>query len=93
MKAAEELGLTLITVGHSSPQKKIIEVTSFNTYYSRTSLDMDQWNLVCHIGSSVGSATTVVSMNIRLQSVRVAVKHYAPTYACHTNRRAPRQNK
>ena len=47
---------------------------------------MHQWNLVCHMGNSVGSATFVVSMDIRLQSVGVAVKHHAPTNACHTKR-------
>ena len=51
------------------------------------SLAMHQWNLVCFMGSLVGSATTVVSMDIRLQSVKVAVKHYAPTNTCYTNRR------
>ena len=31
------------------------------------------------------SATIVVSMDIRLQSIRVAVKHHALTDAHHTN--------
>ena len=35
----------------------------------------------------MGSATTVVSINVRLQNIRVAVNHHAPTIACHTNRR------
>ena len=34
----------------------------------------------------MGSATTVVSMDIRLQSIGVVVKHHALTNACHTNR-------
>ena len=34
----------------------------------------------------MGSATTVVSIDVRLQSVGVAVKHHAPTNAYHTNR-------
>ena len=46
---------------------------------------MHQWILVCCIGSSVGSATTVVSMGIKLQSVKVVVKHHNPTDACLTN--------
>ena len=50
------------------------------------SLAMHQWNLVCRMGSSVESATTVVSMDVWLQSVGVVVKHHAPTDACHTNR-------
>ena len=47
---------------------------------------MHQWNLVCRMGSSVGSATTVISMDIRLQSIGVVVKHHAPTGTNHTNR-------
>ena len=43
---------------------------------------MHQWNLVYRMGSSVG---TVVSMDIKLQSVGVAVNHYAPTGTHHTN--------
>ena len=50
------------------------------------SLAMHQWNLVCRMGSSVGSITTVVSMDIRPQSVGVAVKHHTPINACHSNR-------
>ena len=34
----------------------------------------------------MGSAIIVVNMDIRLQSVAVAVKHHAPTGACYTNR-------
>ena len=40
---------------------------------------MHQWNWVCLMGSSVGSATTVASRDTRLQSVGVVVKHHAPT--------------
>ena len=47
---------------------------------------MHQWNLACCTGSLVGSATTVVGMYIRLQSVGVAVKHHASTNICYTNR-------
>ena len=47
---------------------------------------MHQWNLVCLTGSSVGIATTVASRDTRLQSVRVVVKHHAPTDACLTSR-------
>ena len=47
---------------------------------------MHQWNWVCHTGSSVGSAIPVVSMDIRQQSVGVAVKHHAPTGASFTSR-------
>ena len=50
------------------------------------SLAMHRWDLICCTGSLVGSATTVVSMDIRLQTVGVAVKHHAPSDACHTNR-------
>ena len=50
-------------------------------------LAMHEWNLVYHMGSSVGSATTVVSIDIRLQSIGVVVKHQAPTDVCYTNRR------
>ena len=50
------------------------------------SLAMHQWNLVYHTGSSVGSATTVVSMDTRLHSVGVMVKHHSPTNVHHTNR-------
>ena len=38
------------------------------------------------MGNSVGSAIPVVSMDIRQQSVGVAVKHYAPTGASLTSR-------
>ena len=34
----------------------------------------------------MGSATTVANRDIKLQSVVVAVKHYAPTDDSHTNR-------
>ena len=47
---------------------------------------MHQWNWVCPIGSSVGSATTVASRDTRLQSIGVVVKHHAPTDACFTSR-------
>ena len=47
---------------------------------------MHQWNLVYHMGSSVGSATTVLSMGIRLQSAGVTLRHHAPTDTCYTNR-------
>ena len=50
------------------------------------SLAMHRWDLIYCTGSLVGSATTVVSMDIRLQTVGVAVKHHAPSDACHTNR-------
>ena len=47
---------------------------------------MHQWNLVCLMGSSVGSSTTVVSRDTRQQSVIVVVKHHAPTDALLTSR-------
>ena len=47
---------------------------------------MHRWNLVCCTRSPVGSATTVVSRNIRVQSVGAMGKHHAPTDAGHTNR-------
>ena len=34
----------------------------------------------------MGSARTVVSMDIRLQSIGMVVRHHTPTDACHTNR-------
>ena len=42
--------------------------------------------LVCHRGSSVGSATTVANRYTKLQSVGVVVKHHDPTDNSHTNR-------
>ena len=42
---------------------------------------MHRENWVYCMGSSVGSATTVASRDIRLQSIGVAVKHHAPTDA------------
>ena len=85
MQAAEELGSTLATIGRSSAQKKDRKNQLYYCY-SRTGLATHQWNLVYHTGSSVGSATTVVSVDIRLQNVGVVVKHHAPTNAHHTNR-------
>ena len=48
---------------------------------------MHQWNWVCLMGSSVGSATTVANRDIKQQSVGVAVKYHTPTNACPTSRR------
>ena len=47
---------------------------------------MQQWNLVCRMRTSVGSAIPVVSMDIRHQSVGVVVKHHTQTDACSTSR-------
>ena len=47
---------------------------------------MHQWNWVCLMGSSVGSATTVASRDIKQQSVGVVVKHHAPTDTHPTSR-------
>ena len=47
---------------------------------------MHWWNLVWCTKSSVGSATSVVSRDIRLQSIGVAVKHHTPTDTRHTSR-------
>ena len=52
---------------------------------------MHQLNLACLTERPVGSATTMVNRNIRQQSIGVAVKHHAPTYARFTNRQ--HQNK
>ena len=66
--------------------EKMIEIASLNTTYSMISPAMHQWNLVCLMGSSLGSVTTVASRDIKGQSVGVAVKHHAPTDACLTSR-------
>ena len=42
--------------------------------------------LVFYKGSSVGSATTVANRGIKLQSVRVAVKHHAATKDKHISK-------
>ena len=86
MQAEEELGSTLATIGQSSVQKKNNINNQFYYHYSMISLSMYQWNLVCLAGSSLGSVTTVANMDIRLQSIGVAVKHHASTNACLTGR-------
>ena len=47
---------------------------------------MQNWNWVYCMGSSMGSAIPVVSMDTRQQSVGVAVKYHAPTDASLTSR-------
>ena len=47
---------------------------------------MYQWNWVCFMGSSVGSATNVANRDIKEQSVGVVVKHHAPTDGSPTSR-------
>ena len=48
---------------------------------------MHQWDLAYCMGRSLGSATTVVSIGMKLQSIVVAVKHHAPTDVHITNRK------
>ena len=48
---------------------------------------MRLWNWACLKGNSVGSATTVANREARQQSIRVVVKHFAPTDASLPGRR------
>ena len=47
---------------------------------------MRQWSWVFYKGSSWGSATTVENGGTKLQSIGVAVGHYAPTEDKHISR-------
>ena len=47
---------------------------------------MDQWNLVCLMGNSVGSVTIVANRETRHQSIGVAVKYHTAINTFLSNR-------